>query len=170
MRRAAELARLQRQREMMVCRQARDRAEAEQVAAGVAETVALSQARGAAIGAVGKGAKPYRRQAGLEWLAMKGRLSVQQKAAGERYGALYRRASAGARIGSSLEIKPDMGSPGGPSLPQVLARAEATAQASARLMALRQRLSHHPALFPIQESHDGRSTGIALRAPAAFFW
>lgn len=147
MRRAADLARLQRQREMMEARRARIQAEASAVSQGVAETVALSRARGAAIAAPESRdrAKPYRRQAGLEWLAMKGRLSPAQKSAGERYGALYRRVSGGARIGSSLEVKPDAGSAGAP-LPQVLARAEASAQAAARLAALRLRLSHHPAL------------------------
>lgn len=148
MRRAAELARLQRQREMMEARRARIQAEVRSVAEGVAETVALSRARGTAIASPEgrERAKPYRRQAGLEWLALKGRLSPAQKSAGERYGALYRRVAGGGRIGSSLEVKPDGGSAGGPPLPQVLARAEASAQAAARLAALRLRLSHHPAL------------------------
>jgi hypothetical protein len=149
MARAAELARLHRQREMMEVRRETARAEARAVAEGVAETVALSRGRGAAIAqpSPGRGerAKPYRRQPGLDWLAMKGRLTPGQKAAGERYGALYRRVLGAPRIGSSLDVKPDGGGGGAP-LSQVLHRAEGSAQAAARLAALRLRLSHHPSL------------------------
>jgi hypothetical protein len=149
MARAAELARLQRQREMMEVRRERARTEMKAVAEGVAETVALSRARGAAIcepaGRRGEPAKPYRRQAGLDWLATKGRLNAAQKAAGERYGALYRRVAGAVRIGSSLDVKPGAGSAGAP-LSEVLSRAEGSAQAASRLATLRLRLADHPTL------------------------
>ena len=86
MSRTAHLARLERERLLILERRGRARAEALAVTQGIAETVALSQARGAAMEAPATPRKPHRRQAGLEWLARQGRLNDQQKQAGERYG------------------------------------------------------------------------------------
>ena len=97
----------------------RDRAEAAAVAEGVAETMGLSEARGAVFERPPSPGRPYRRQTGLDWLARKGRISPAQKSAGERYGALYRRTA-------REEV--------------LLMAAEDSAQAAARLAALRARL------------------------------
>ncbi|HMP63256.1 MAG TPA: hypothetical protein PKA17_09290, partial [Phenylobacterium sp.] len=99
---------------------ARARAEAAAVAAGVAETVALSAARGAEFetppppAAGGARAVPYRRQTGLDWLARKGRIGARQKAAGERYGVLFRRAAREGALRSPLDVRPGGGGPAGP--------------------------------------------------------
>lgn len=126
-------------------RQEKARAEARAVMDGVAETVALASARGAAFVAPPAGgkharAKPYRRQAGLEWLAGKGRLTPRLRAAGERYGAAFRRAALEPAIPSTLDVKPGATAPGGPSVGQVLAQGAGRAQARAELMRLRARL------------------------------
>lgn len=144
MSRVFDPARRERERLLQVERREQAKTESAAVAAGVAETVALSQARGAAFEAPksgrGERERPYRRQAGLEWLAGRGRLSTQQKAAGERYGAVYRRARNEGSIPSTLDVKPGMGSPGGEPLAAVLQRAEGSAQAQARLATFRQHL------------------------------
>jgi len=57
---------------------------------------------------------------------------------GERYGACYRRVAGEPSIPSSLDVKP--GDSGGASLPTVLARAEARAQAARKLDEYRRRL------------------------------
>ncbi len=62
-------------------------AEARAIAAGVEETLALDEARGATFV---RGA-PHARLDGLGWLARKGRLRARQSEAGRRYGDLYRR-------------------------------------------------------------------------------
>jgi len=135
-----------RERERLLTLERREAAAAERraVAEGVAETVGLSQARGAAFEAPtsggGRRETPYRRQPGLEWLARKGRLSAAQRAAGERYGACYRRAKVEGSIPSSLDVKPRSGAPGGAPLAAVLSHAEGTVQASARLAQFRGRL------------------------------
>jgi hypothetical protein len=142
MSRTAHLARLERERLIAVDQIARRRAEARATSAGVRETVALSIARGAGFEAppVDKPGreKPYRRLAGLVWLARKGRLTAAQVRAGEDYGACYQRAEAGADIGSSLATLPGSG-PGAP-IAAVVRQAEARAQARARLAVLRRRL------------------------------
>ena len=134
-------------------RQARAQAEAAAVADGVAETVALSRGRGAAItgspvadAARGKRPQPYRRQTGLEWLAGKGRIDAQAKAAGERYGAAYRRVKLEAAIPSTLDVKPGGGARPEAPLEHVLAHGEGTAQARRRLGEFRLRLSRQPDL------------------------
>lgn len=148
MSRTAFLARLERERLTSLEQRGKARLEAQAVASGVAETVALSQARGAAFAEPpaesGGRAKPYRRLAGLDWLARKGRLNAAQKAAGERYGAFYRQARGEIAIASTLDIRP-----GGASetpLTAVVARAEANVRARQTLSALRERLSRQPAL------------------------
>lgn len=148
MSRTAFLARLERERLASLEQRGKARLEAQAVASGVAETVALSQARGAAFAEPpaesGGRAKPYQRLAGLDWLARKGRLNAAQKAAGERYGAFYRQARGEIAIASTLDIRP-----GGASetpLTAVVARAEANVRARQTLSALRERLSRQPAL------------------------
>lgn len=146
MRRVTDPARRERERLLTLERRETARAEARAVADGVAESVALSRARGAAFEAPkGKGPRdaPYRRQSGLDWLARKGRISEAQKAAGLAYGACLRRARTSQAIPSSWEVKPGMGDLAGPALEEVLAHAEGTVQATARLAKLRARLSHH---------------------------
>lgn len=146
MSRAAYLARLERERLSRVEAQGKARLEARQVAEGVAETVALSAARGAEFDtpAGGERQRPYRRLAGLDWLARKGRLSSAQKAAGERYGECYRKARGEVAIASTLDVTP--GGAAATPLTAVVARAEANARARDALSAYRERLSRQPAL------------------------
>lgn len=148
MSRAAYLAKLERQRLLGAERRARARAEAQGVAEGVAETVALSIARGSEFEtpADARRARPYRRQPGLDWLVAKGRLSPAQRAAGERYGACYRRARGEISIASTLDVKPGLSDGVGTPLSTVLAQAEASVQARARLAAYRRRLWDQAAL------------------------
>ncbi|MDO8408913.1 MAG: hypothetical protein Q7S93_02460 [Phenylobacterium sp.] len=121
---------------------AKARAEAEAVTGGVAETVGLSEARGAAFEGPASPGRPYRRQAGLDWLARKGKITAAQKSAGERYGALYRRAAREGAIRSTLDVRPGGGGPAGPGAREevLLMAAEGSAQAAARLAAMRARL------------------------------
>lgn len=148
MSRTAFLARLERERLATIEQRGKARVEAHAVASGVAETVALSQARGAVfdelLAAAGGRLKTYQRLAGLDWLARKGRLNAAQKAAGERYGAFYRQARGEIAIASTLDIKP--GGAGETPLSVVVARAEANVRARQTLSALRERLSRQPAL------------------------
>ncbi|MBP6877505.1 MAG: hypothetical protein KBC34_05760 [Phenylobacterium sp.] len=148
MSRAAYLARLERERLIRVEQQGRARLEARQVAEGVAETVALSQARGAQFEAPpatrGERQRPYRRLAGLDWLLRKGRLTTAQKAAGERYGRCYRMAQGEVAIASTLDIKP--GGAAETPLTAVIARAEANARARDALSAYRDTLRGQPSL------------------------
>src|SRR5687767_5262101 len=138
MARKEDPARRARDRLVRLERQEKARAEARAVMDGVAETVALSRARGAAIAEPPAGrkrvcAQPYRKQSGLEWLARKGRLTAQQKTAGERYGAAYRRVKMERSIPSTLNVRPGREDAAGPSLAEVLAHGEGTAQARAVL-------------------------------------
>ncbi|MGH6965602.1 MAG: hypothetical protein ACREE0_14070 [Phenylobacterium sp.] len=142
--RAYDPARAMRERLKILEARERDRTEARAVADGVEETVALSQARGAAIerepaDRAGR-ATPYHRRSGLEWLSAKGKISERQRLAGERYGACYRRAGAQAKIGSTLELAPGSGGAGGPSLGLLLKMADGRRQAQAQLAASRQAL------------------------------
>ncbi|WP_411288639.1 hypothetical protein [Phenylobacterium sp.] len=125
-------------------RQASAQAEIRAVSDGVAETVALARARGAAIapspGPRGARTGPLRRYAGLDWLARKGRLSPAQKQAGERYGACWRRAGHDPSIPSTLEVQPGAAA-GGAALADMLAHADGTAHAARRLALFRRRLS-----------------------------
>lgn len=150
MKRFFDPARRERERLLTLEQRARSQSEARAVADGVAETVALSQARGAGFEAPkrqpGMREAPYRRQPGLDWLARKGRLSAEQKAAGERYGACYRRARSEGAIRSSLDLKPRTSAPGGAALSDILARAEGSAQAAARLVGYRRQLLRQPDL------------------------
>ena len=118
------------------------------VSAGVAETVALSRARGEAIEAEDPGRGPYRRQTGLDWLAGRGRIGTAGHAAGEAYGQAWRRARLEPSIPSSLDMQPGSGGGAGrtASLSRILAHGEGTAMAQQRMAALRARLSHQPDL------------------------
>lgn len=100
-----DTARAARDRLLRQERQAHARAQAQAVAEGVAETVRLSRARGQAIAepTCRKRLTPYRRQSGLEWLAGKGRIGPEAKAAGERYGWAYRRVKMEKAIPSTLD-------------------------------------------------------------------
>ena len=75
---------------------AREKAEAAAVECGVAETIALDEARGAAFTPAQRPNRnspaPRRRKDGLDWLYDKGRISHRQKLAGERYGDDWRKA------------------------------------------------------------------------------
>jgi hypothetical protein len=148
MSRAAYLARLERERLSKVEQQGRARLEARLVAEGVAETVSLSAARGAEFeappSARGERQRPYRRLAGLDWLARKGRLTPMQKAAGERYGHCYRKARGEVAIASTLDLKPGDGSD--TPLNAVISRAEANARARDALRVYRESLRLQPAL------------------------
>src|SRR5437763_4534966 len=134
-------ARAMRERLKVLEARERSRTEAKAVAEGVAETVDLSEARGAAFEKTpaprGGRETPYRRQAGLEWLARKGRITPRQFQAGEAYGAAWRRAQAGASIGSTLEVQPSGGLAAGPSLTQILKQAAGRARAADELAAMR---------------------------------
>ena len=137
--RAYDPARAMRERLKMLEAREKGRTEARAVAQGVAETVALASARGAAFDKPsprkGERETPYRRQAGLDWLAGKGRITARQKAAGERYGACFRRAGSAPTMISTLEVQPRGGQAGGPSLDLLLRLAAGRQRAAADLAA-----------------------------------
>lgn len=90
---------------------AKARAEEAAVIIGVMETTSLEQARGAEFlePEVKRGdrqRKPIRRLTGLQWLRRKGRITDQQLAVGERYGALWRAAKGMVSIRSNLNQSP----------------------------------------------------------------
>lgn len=136
-----EQARQARARLLRLEQQTRARDEAVAVAEGVAETVALSRARGAAMVQADsrKRVQPYRRQSGLEWLAHKGRIDAASRAAGERYGSIYRRVKLERSIPSTLDMRV-RGSFVAPSLETVLTHGEGTEAARRKLAELRRRL------------------------------
>ncbi|MFI4965804.1 MAG: hypothetical protein ACHP9T_10590 [Caulobacterales bacterium] len=142
--RAYDPARATRERLKLLEAREKGRAQARAVAEGVAESVALGRARGAAFekpaARRGERETPYRRQAGLAWLAGKGRITARQAAAGEAYGACWRRAGAAPTIGSTLEVQPGGGLAGGPSLGLVLRQAAGRQRAEAELAGYRTRL------------------------------
>jgi hypothetical protein len=137
-------ARAMRERLKRLEAQALARTEAKAVGEGVAETVALSQARGAEFDKppVVRGGREtaYRRQTGLDWLALKGRITPMQLRVGEAYGLAFRRAQAAPTIGSTLEVQPSGGLAAGPSLGQILKAAAGRARAQDELAAMRARL------------------------------
>jgi hypothetical protein len=138
---------------------ARARLEARAVEHGVAETVGLERARGAAFVIEAEEdrerQRPYRRQPGLDWLARKGRISETQRAAGLRYRDAYVIAQPIIAIGSTLEVQPGMGA-GGPPLKTLLARAGRRQAAEARLALYRRQLLEHPALIAACDLVCGR--------------
>ena len=142
--RAYDPARAMRERLKILEAREKSRSEARGVADGIAESMALAQARGAAFdrpeGRKGARETPYRRQAGLEWLLKKGRITERQKAAGEAYGSCFRRAGSTPALGSSLEVQPSGGLAAGPSLGLLLKHAAGRRCAEEELTALRERL------------------------------
>jgi len=149
-------------RERLKTLEAREKArrEARAVAEGVAETVALARGRGAAFekprARRGERETPYRRQPGLDWLLKKGRISERQKAAGETYGACFRRAGSAPPIGSTLEVQPGGGLALGPSLGLVLKQAAGRLRAEEELAALRARLFGQSDLVSVCDLVCGR--------------
>jgi hypothetical protein len=147
---ALKAQRAARDRLVKLERQAQARAEAVAVAEGVAETVRLSRARGQAVmstepGRSGARAAPLKRLSGLEWLAARGKISAEARAAGERYGWVYRRVKLDKAIPSTLDVRvrgPFMA----PSLEETLAHGEGTETARRRLAEFRRRLSGQPDL------------------------
>lgn len=117
-----------------------EKAAAEAMAASVAETVALSRARGAAIEAPAAGRPTHRRLTGLEWLVRKGRISGPAASAGLRYGLAYRKAKAEGSLPSTLNVQPGATGIEGPTVAEVLEHAEGRAQARRVLAELRRRL------------------------------
>jgi hypothetical protein len=142
--RAYDPARAMRERLKILEAREKGRTEARAVADGVAESVELARARGAEFDkpAARRGERetPYRRQAGLDWLARKGRITDRQKAAGEAYGACFRRAGSAPAIGSTLEVQPSGGLAAGPSLGLILKQAAGRLKAEEELAAFRGRL------------------------------
>jgi hypothetical protein len=142
--RAYDPARAMRERLKILEAREKGRTEARAVADGVAESVALAQARGAEFDkpAARRGERetPYRRQAGLDWLLNKGRITARQKAAGESYGACFRRAGSTPAIGSTLEVQPSGGLAAGPSLGLLLKQAAGRLRAEEELADFRRRL------------------------------
>ncbi len=127
----------------LVAHRQRQQADATEVAIGVAETAALSRARGAALVVqlcAQRQPGPLRRLSGLDWLARKGRLTAAQKQAGEAYGRVWRRVEALSRIGSSLDMSFCSRDH------DVLSAAEARARDIQRLKSYRTRLRHQPDL------------------------
>lgn len=158
------------------------RAEARAVAEGVEETLGLERRRGAAFTVEaeeshedgGARQRPYRRQAGLDWLARKGRITEDQKAAGLRYRDAFVVAQPVVAIGSTLEVQPGMGG-GGLALKALIARAGHRQAAEAKLALYRRQLLDHPALVAAcdlicgreltpREAAGGEREGLRLEA------
>ena len=82
-------------------------AEARAITDGVAETIALDQARGAVFERPGRSGaearRPFKRLDGLAWLASRGRLNARQVQAGTRYGRLAQLMEGG-DLGSCLSL------------------------------------------------------------------
>ena len=152
------------------------RAEAKAVETGVAETLGLERRRGAVFVTEDEGCERarHRRQAGLDWLARKGRISEDQKAAGLRYRDAYVVAQPMLSLASTLEVQPGMSS-GGASLKALIARAGHRQQAEAKLAMYRRQLANHPALIEAcdlicgreltpREAAGGEREGLKLEA------
>jgi hypothetical protein len=142
--RAYDPARAMRERLKILEAREKGRSEARAVADGVAETVALGRSRGAAFDkpASRKGERetPYRRQAGLEWLLKKGRITDRQKAAGEAYGECFRRAGSEPPMGSTWEVQASGGMAAGMSLALLLKQSAGRLRAEQELAGFRDRL------------------------------
>lgn len=153
-------ARATRARLGLLERRDKAKAEARQVADGVAETVALSRRRGASFdepGEVrGERETAYRRVGGLEWLTRKGRISARQAQAGERYGQVYRRAEQAPAIGSSLDVQPGRGDAAGPPLAMLLKQGAGRQQAEAALARYRRQLMGQADLISACDQVCGR--------------
>lgn len=129
----------------------RAKAEADAVNAGVAETLTLDHQRGAEFLAPeskrGERAKPIRRLTGLEWLYRKGKITDDQKAVGERYGAIMRVAQSPTSIRSNLNQAPGgTGSRDG-NMQQMIAAADRKIAAAHKLVTLQASLRHQGELI-----------------------
>jgi hypothetical protein len=173
-----------RMRERMARLEAEERArhEARATAERVAETVTLSRARGSEfeMGQAARGGRerPQRRMTGLEWLTLKGRLSSAQRAAGERYGAAFRRAELTPSIPSTLEARPGATADEGLSVADLAHKAQARARAEGRLAHYRRRLREQADLVAAcdqvcgaeltpREAAGGDRQGVRLEAALA---
>lgn len=73
---------------------AREKTDSRALADGMAETIALSEARGDRFTPAARTGGVRRKKDGLDWLYDKGRISHRQKLAGEKYGDDWRRSQA----------------------------------------------------------------------------
>ena len=92
---------------------------------------------------------PVRRLTGLDSLQRRGRISRSQRAAGEAYGAVWRRSRAEGTLPSSLSAEMSLGLGRGNAAPdpgRSLTAAEVRLRARNHLAALRRRLKDHPTL------------------------
>jgi hypothetical protein len=138
---AAEAAEVR--RNLIFESQAKAEAQARSVAEGLAETIALEEARGATFVRPdvrrGERAKPFVRLDGLTWLASRGRLSPRQVQAGTRYGRLAQIIEGG-DISSCLAMFEVRGT--GPRLSPT----DAKAWARKKLAEAREAVGEHPGL------------------------
>jgi hypothetical protein len=138
--RTAALAAAERRRRLVEAHRAAARRTALEVAQGVDETTALDEARGAAFlkppQGRGERVKPVRRLGGLEWLATRQppRISPDAHRVGARWGALWRAATAGPTLRSSLDDR--LTGRGSDPVLTALTQAEWRIHAAARLRAL----------------------------------
>jgi len=149
MARTTDLARIQRARLLRLERQAKNREEEAALEASLAETVERGEAQGSEFDRQprrrGEARKPIRRLSGLIWLHSKKRLTDDQLAAGERYGATFRRAQGDANIRSILNR--DISGAGDRSIAALLADAEASVYAKEKLAMYRGQLANQAALI-----------------------
>lgn len=126
-------------RRRLIVLEAREKARiiAAEVEEGISETSALAEERGGAFvrPKVGRGdlQKPIRRMSGLEWLLTRepARITQDQKAMGERWGALWRVATGEASVRSCMNDS--VGSGAGVSVKAVKHSAEARVLAGEKL-------------------------------------
>lgn len=148
MRHKADLAVIERRQNLARERHARQKAEETAIEAGMVETATLHELRGTPIERApqkrGESRKPMRRLTGLQWLKGKKKLTEAQYEAGEKYGAVYRKAKGEAAIKSILN---EERGGGGFNLKAVLAEAEQVAQAQAVLRNYRNQLMGEPSLI-----------------------
>lgn len=144
MTRHAFLSRLERERLLVLERRGKARVEAQALEDRMTETMTLAAERGEQLERApqkrGEPRKPIRRLTGLTWLHRKGKITDDQFAAGERYGACYRKAQGDASISSILNQ--DRGQGAGQSLKAVMQQSEQSAQARAKLAMYRRQLSN----------------------------
>lgn len=170
MSRRTNLQTIERDRNLRTERREKAKVEANALELRRTETLTLATIRGEEIDAPpvkrGERTKPMRRMSGLMWLRTKGRLTDDQYAAGQRYGACYRMARGEAAIKSILndDIRGGDG-------PDIMRAAEKAAQARCKLRAYRGQLNQSDALVracdavcgeewtPRECSADGHAAG-----------
>lgn len=168
-----DMAAVMRRRNLRTESQIRNRVEEAALEERMAETLVLGTMRGEALEQApqkrGESRKPIRRMSGLEWLHGKKRIDDDQRAAGERYGAVYRRAKGDGAISSILND--ERGGGRGVSLSIVMAHSEGTAQAASKLAMYRRQLSGQTGMIracdiicgeeltPREASTDGHEAG-----------